>query len=519
MTRSPLHRVIDELPLRHKGPGGAVAVIKDGKVLAREAWGYADLGRHLPFTSKTLFPICSISKQFTCATLLDQLGDPARLDSALKARLPRLEDKAPRIVDLCNNQSGLRDYWALTVLCGAKPEGAFRPADAKTLMDFTRTLHFPAGTRYSYSNGNFRLISDLIEDHVGKPFAEILSQRILAPAGMETARLNPETGDIPGGGVGYEGNSDFGFIPAVNNINWTGDAGIVASLDDMIAWERFIDATRDDAAGLYRRLSAKPTFADGTPAHYGFGIAHMESEGVALTGHGGALRGWRSKRLHAASERLSVVVMLNHEAAAHEAALEVLRAALGQTPAAKPRIAYDAGWTGAYHDPDTDLLLDISPEWEKGQVVARFTTNADALDLMTADEASNPDMTLRRDGDSIHLYRPGDNLRVTARRVAGTAAPDVAGRFHSHEIEADFHIVTQGSAFFGCFEGFLGKGAMAPLYPVATDLWRMPCQRSMDASAPGDWTLHFTRDAAGKITGVTVGCWLARKVAFEKRSA
>jgi D-aminopeptidase len=515
---SNLNRTIDELPLRFKGPGGAVAVVKDGAVVAREAWGYADLQRHLPFTPDTLFPICSISKQFTCATLLDQLGDPVRLDAALAACLPLLQDKPPRILHLCHNQSGLRDYWALTVLCGAKPEGEFRPADARTLMGLTRTLHFPAGQRYSYSNGNFRLISDLIEDHAGRPFDEILAERILRPAGMETARLNPETGDIPGGGVGYEGDNDFGFIPAVNRINWTGDAGIVASLDDMIAWERFIDATRDDPDGLYRRLSVKPSFADGAPAHYGFGLAHFESEDVPLTGHGGALRGWRAQRIHAASARLSVVVLFNHEAQARVAAFEVLRAALSQTPPSKPRIAYDPAWTGAYHDPDTDLLLDISPEWEKGQVVARFTTNADALDLTSKSEASSPDVSLKREGDIIHMVRPGDNLSATARRVTGTATPDVIGVFHSPELDADFHIVAQGTAFFGSFEGFLGKGAVQPLYPVGTDLWRMPCQRAMDASAPGDWTLHFDRDAAGKITAVTVGCWLARKVWFEKRA-
>ena len=38
----------------------------------------------------------------------------------------------------------------------------------------------------------------------------------------------------------------------------------------------------------------------------------------------------------------------------------------------------------------------------------------------------------------------------------------------------------------------------------------------MDAPALGDWTLHFERDANSGIKAVTVGCWLARKVRFEK---
>jgi D-aminopeptidase len=513
---SDLRRAIDELPSRFKGPGGAVAVVKNGDVVARAAWGYADLARHVPFTPATLLPICSITKQFTCATLLDQLGDPSRLDQALGARLPLLQEKAPGILHLCHNQSGLRDYWALTVLSGAKPEGVFRPADARTLAGRTRTLHFPAGRQYSYSNGNFRTLSDLIEDHIGKPFNEILRARILQPAGMETARLNPETGDIPGGAVGYEGNERFGFIPAVNRINWTGDAGIVASLEDLIAWERFIDTTRDDAQGLYRRLSVRPVFADGTQAHYGFGLAHMESDGIALTGHGGALRGWRSHRIHAAGERLSVVVLFNHQANAREAAFEVLRAALGQKQRPGPEIAYDDGWTGSYHDPRTDLLLDVSAGRKKGQVSARFTTDAEMLDLVNETEATSAGMTVRREGDVIHVTRPVDNLRATMTRVAGTSPADVAGTFRSAELEADFHVVAQGSAFFGSFGGFLGKGAAQPIYPVGGDIWRLPCQRSMDAPAPGDWTLHFERDASARIVAVSVGCWLARGVRFEK---
>lgn len=520
MTKSALpdiERAIAGLASQFKGPGGAIAVVKDGAVIARHAWGFADLERRVPFSPTTLFPICSISKQFTCALLLDRFGDPAKLDDALRARLPELQDKPPRVVDLCHNQSGFRDYWALTVLCGAKPEGQFRPADAAQLIGRTRTLHFPAGAQYSYSNGNFRLLSDLIEAELKEDFGKLLAARILGPAGMTTARLHPETGTLPGGIVGYEGNEAFGFIPAVNNIHWTGDAGIVASLDDMIAWEQFIDRTRDDADGLYRRLAARPAFADGRPASYGFGLAFMESNGVALTGHGGALRGFRCHRVHAAAERLSVVVLFNHHGSAREASLKVLRAALGQGEPARKEIAYDPQWTGAYFDPATGLLLDIDEGAKDGQLSARFTTDAEMLDLTSASDAASPAMTLKRDGDIIRLTRPVDNLEGTLKRLDGEARTDIAGRYHSAELDAHFEIIEAGGAFHGAFEGFLGKGAMQPLYPAGPDIWRLPCRRSMDAPAPGDGTLAFARDGGGRITGVMVGCWLARGVRFERR--
>jgi D-aminopeptidase len=242
----------------------------------------------------------------------------------------------------------------------------------------------------------------------------------------------------------------------------------------------------------------------------------MESYGVVLTGHGGALRGWRSHRVHAAAERLSVVVLFNHHADARGAAFDVLRAALGQRRRPRPEIAYDEGWTGSCHDPRTDLLLDLSAGRKKGQISARFTTDAEMLDLVNENEATSAAMSLRREGEIIHVTRPFDNLSTAMIRLKGASPADVAGKFHSPELDADFHIVAEGSAFFGSFEGFLGKSAAQPIYPVAGDIWRLPCQRSMDAPAPGDWTLHFERDSNSRITAVTVGCWLARKVRFER---
>ena len=73
---------------------------------------------------------------------------------------------------------------------------------------------------------------------------------------------------MPDGTEGYEGTQDGGFRPAVNRIFWTGDAGLAASLDDMIAWERHIDAVRDDATALATRIAAPVSFADGNPAFY-----------------------------------------------------------------------------------------------------------------------------------------------------------------------------------------------------------------------------------------------------------
>ena len=85
---SRLDRAIDALPLAYPGPGGAAAVLRDGKVVARGAWGWANAEARTAFTPETLFRICSITKEFTCAAVLDAFPDPSVLDGDVRARLP-----------------------------------------------------------------------------------------------------------------------------------------------------------------------------------------------------------------------------------------------------------------------------------------------------------------------------------------------------------------------------------------------------------------------------------------------
>ncbi len=515
---SRLDRALSDLPRRYAGPGGAVAVLRDGEILARHAWGWANAERRIPFTPRSLFRMCSVTKQFTCALLLELFPDPAVLDAEVRRRLRGLEGAVPTALQLAHNQSGLRDYWAVAMLQGAPAESDFGAAEAAAVIGGTRSLQFAPGTRYSYCNQNFRLLSDIIETRTGETFADILRRRVLEPAGMETALLAADTRALLDGTEGYEGSQATGFRPAVNRILWTGDAGLGASLDDMIAWERHIDATRDDARSLYRRLSAPVRFMDGTEAAYGFGLARSTEMGRAATGHGGALRGWRSHRVHVASERLSVVVLFNHLSDARSAALDVLAAVLGETrPAPDPALPAP-GWVGAYREPETGLSARIAPAGA-GQVTLRFGQAPETLDLCSDGTAGRAGTRLRPTPDGLLLDRPGDNLS-SVLVPCGIAAPalDLAGLYRCADIGADLTVTDAGGVLYGGFSGTLGRGRMELLDPVGTDVLALPCPRALDHTPPGDWTLAFRRDATGLATEVDVGCWLARGLRYARVS-
>jgi D-aminopeptidase len=517
MTTVDLAAVTDAmnlLPNAYRGPAGVAGVVKDGQVIASRAWGFADMYRHQPMTSQTRLPICSISKQMTCALLLDLFGTPEALDPLLPALLPRFQGALPSVATLCHNKSGLRDYWAETVLQGAVPEGLFTREDGLRLLAQTKTGHFAPGANYSYSNGNFRLLADLIERASGRDFGTLLQERIFAPAGMHTAELAPDTRVPLDGVLGYEGNDEVGFLPAQSGIFWYGDAGISASLNDMLAWECHIDATRDDPDSLYNRISAPVSFADGTAAAYGYGLRRDSLAGYQVTGHGGGLRGFTSFRLHVAAERLSVVVMFNHEAAAMRAAWSLMEAALGCQIAAPAGAT--TGWDGLWLDETRGLV--VTTQDSRAGVRLGYAPSPALLHPLADGSAQALGISLRRDQDRLIMERLGENLRIDARPLQPLAYADgteLAGRYHSDEIEADLEIQTRDGASYALFHGMLGTGPMERMYPVARDIWVITTRRAMDASAPGDWTLCLQRDATGRITGLTLGCWLARAIRYQ----
>lgn len=509
-----LTHALDALPKRFPGPGGTAGVMQNGKVVATRAWGYANLDTAQAMTPGTRLPICSISKQFTCQVLLATIDDPARLNGRVAGFLPNFTGPLPTIRQLCDNQSGLRDYWALTVLQGAFAEQPFGRADALPLIGRMKTGHFPPGSQYSYCNSNFRILSELIESETATPLDVLYARHVWQPAAMKTAVLTADTRHPEDGVVGYEGSDATGFFPALNGVYWIGDAGISASLTDMLAYERWIDATRDDKDSLYHRISAPPSFGDGAPAFYGYGLAHETIAGLAFTGHAGALRGFRAQRLNARAARLSVVVIFNHEGAVHAAAESLIHAAVGHTPAAEAPIP--EGWDGQWLGPEA-LLTRI----ESGRTSAtlRHATGAETVTLAADGTLTAPGVTVSRRGNGLTMTRAGDNSVAALMPlpvVDWAEGAEIAGRYLSSELDAEMDIAASDGGVFARFSGMLGTGRMERMAPAGPDVWTVATRRSMDAPAPGDWTLVVHRDDKGSVSGLTLGCWLARGISYRR---
>lgn len=527
--------ILAQIPAAFRGPGGAVAVLKDGEVVGTKVWGFADMQKRIPVGTDTIFPICSITKHLLCGLVTDLKSNPTEAMKATGLEPSQLFDRElanvlrPELINnsgltfdnLCNNVSGIRDYWGLTVLWGAEPEQKWSiEQHGPQMLQRLKSFHFEPGTSYSYSNTNYFAIARAVERATGQALTELLQQRIFGPAQMKTASLCADSFTHPGPLIAYEGTEKEGYYPGINRIEWAGDAGAVASLDDMINYERFIDSTRDQPESWYRLNSKQQLFKDGEKSNYGQGLAKMFVGDHVGIGHGGALRGYRLHRVYFHDERLSVVALLNSEhLAANDVCSFVVKKMYNVPEPEKPTCEASSEWAGIYLDPVTELAIIVDVA-DKVYVNVKYHRAIEKLSTVDARTAKKPDGTFEAkiDGDQLHVYVVGENRRIVANRVAkadvSPTSSDLAGQFHCDEIDSTFNCSGAGSLIYGAFDGFLGSGPIHLMRPLAKDIWALACPRAMDSTPPGDWTIIADRDESGKVTKLRIGCWLARNLEF-----
>src|SRR5829696_3177453 len=87
----PYEQSVRELMRKYAIPGGAVAVVHDGKLFYARGFGYADVEKKTPVQPDALFRIASVSKPITSAAIM-KLVEEGKLG---------LDDRvAPLIADL-----------------------------------------------------------------------------------------------------------------------------------------------------------------------------------------------------------------------------------------------------------------------------------------------------------------------------------------------------------------------------------------------------------------------------------
>jgi N-acyl-D-amino-acid deacylase len=330
-------QVIPDFMRKHGIPGGAVAVVRDGRLIYARGFGYADVENKTPVQPDALFRIASVSKPITAVAIMKLVEEgKLRLDDRVAPFIAHLAPAPGATVDPRWEQITIRHLlnhtggWDRTRPNGgfdpvdrpaiaAAAVGAPAPASAETLVRYMKgmPLDFDPGEKWAYSNFGYIVLGRVIERVSGMPYAEYVRTRVLQPVGANRtqqgrSRLRDALADEvkyywPGAGVNAplvpsvfpgEGMVPFNYGGFHHE---AGDASgaWVSSTVDLLRFLAGVDgrANRPDILGaeLVAEMtgSGAPVCANGA-CYYAAGWWVRPTQGDASWWHGGTLPGTTS---------------------------------------------------------------------------------------------------------------------------------------------------------------------------------------------------------------------------------
>ncbi len=290
--------------------GVSVAVVRDGETVVSKGYGLADIGRGVRSTPETIYPIGSLTKQFTAAAIL-QLVEAGRLslDDDLGELLPNFPTQGHHVTvrHLLNHTSGIANH---TDLAGGRGEpGTTRQAVVDLIA--AHRFDFAPGERFSYSNSGFLLLGLVIEKVTGSTYASYLDEHVFERAGLRHTSYCPDKPG-PGQARGYDiANGALVDAQPIEMAVPFAAGGLCSTVGDLLAWSQALRSGRVVSDGSYRLMTTPTEMADGTTELYGFGLVLHPLQGHAAVFHDGAINGFMSRLTFFPDDQVTVVLLAN----------------------------------------------------------------------------------------------------------------------------------------------------------------------------------------------------------------
>ncbi|MBM0106513.1 serine hydrolase [Steroidobacter sp. S1-65] len=185
-------------PVLHLGrvPGLAIGIVRDGRLLLAEGYGYRDLEAKLPMTARTAYPIASTTKAIN-ATTLGVLVDERVLswDQPVQRYAPnfRISDAAASaqvtLRDLLSMRTGLpRHDWVWM-------HNSISRAQLLEAMQHLE-MSAPFRDRFQYNNLSVCVAGHIAEIVTGQTWESLVQRKLLDPVGMTSTSFKAPADDF-----------------------------------------------------------------------------------------------------------------------------------------------------------------------------------------------------------------------------------------------------------------------------------------------------------------------------------
>jgi len=332
-------------------PGGVVLVRRGEQVLLRKAYGLADVENQVAMRPDSVFRLASVSKQLTAMAVLT-LVHAGKLD--LDQRVGSIDTSLPSAISEVSLRQLLTHTSGITNISSIAESRAARrnEASAEQLLGFFKDLplEFEPGTRFSYSNSNYILLTRVIELASGQSYPEYLRAAVLQPVGMNDTRYGSHLELVPRRAQGYQ-EGETGLLNAdfISMSQPQGAGGLLTTVDDLARWDAALYTESLVPAALRDQAFSKVQLKDGSHMPYGFGWLLSDVQGLASQEHSGYINGFQSQLLRLPEQRILVTVLTNSESLDPiDLAVELAAMAAGRAFDLEPINVDASDWLGRY---------------------------------------------------------------------------------------------------------------------------------------------------------------------------
>lgn len=313
-------------------PGVAVCIVKDGKVALLKGYGVSEWGTSKSVDENTLFGIGSNTKAFTAtlAALLDA-EKTLSLDDRVQKWLPdfKLYDpwvaKEATLRDLLCHRLGFETFQGDFMYFDSdltKAEVRQKFGQVKPLYSFR--------SRWGYTNAAFLTAGEVLAKATGKPWSQLVKERIFTPLGMNRTVATDEgvdsSANISAAHTVVNGTIQKIAYGRLNNMAPAG--AIYSSVMDLSKWVQMLLANGNvgdravvPASAIGQTRTPQSILGNGghpfNKAHfalYGLGWFLEEYSGRKIVAHTGGVNGFVTSVALVPEEALGIVVLTNTDA-------------------------------------------------------------------------------------------------------------------------------------------------------------------------------------------------------------
>ena len=309
---------------KNDSPGMALAVRQNGQVVFRNGYGMADLDRGIPNLPDTVFHAASLTKQFTAMAIMMLINDPSlananphigpiTLDTIVNTStsplIPELGGITQPITirQLLHHTSGIRDQWILATMAGWRlsDDVVTRDDVMNRFVGLSRSLNFPPGSKYSYSNTNYTIAGEIVRKVSGLSLSAFCKQHIFDPLGMNKTQIIETHGTIVNDrAYGYRvPTPPSGWEIRMPNYNLTGPTNLQTTVNDLMLWDANFDTMTVGGAAALTEMQ--------TPGLGNYGLGLFITQQGKIVEHNGQDAGYRSHLIRVPDQKLSIALLCN----------------------------------------------------------------------------------------------------------------------------------------------------------------------------------------------------------------